>query len=338
MSLLLPSLRHPNTAAPSLPPPLHPPSPHPLHRSHPLALHPSHHLHQPLTALTTCLTYLTTTSCLTAILLTHPPPSSSPTLTAILLTSSLIPLRLHPLPPSAPPPSIHCAVGSYIKSSPHRRRARAPSPAGTKEEKGDVMTRPRTIIPPPGPKLAAKPPPPPPVASAITSSWRVAIPLPPPPPLFMSSSGGTAQFILERKTLPATFSRHYVGFSLRAQLAEELARATDGFIRCQPPWSVRFGYVHRGVLPNGERSIQAAKGWKWAGLAYLHEDCEFLSSLPSTPPSAITFGFKLSQAWLHPAYIPVRLGSQVAKIWASRSLPSAHTHYLHSGDRELLGM
>nr|XP_043623777.1 proline-rich receptor-like protein kinase PERK1 [Erigeron canadensis] len=76
---------------------------------------------------------------------------------------------------------------------------------------------------------------------------------PPPPPAYMSNSGGSgSNYSGGSNPLPPPSPGMSLGFSKSTFTYEELAMATDGFSEANLLGQGGFGYVHRGVLPNGK--------------------------------------------------------------------------------------
>ncbi|KAJ0030252.1 hypothetical protein Pint_13185 [Pistacia integerrima] len=138
-------------------------------------------------------------------------------------------------------------------------------------------------VPPPAAHVVTtmpKPSPPPPVASRPPHSpVHSPSPQPPPPPPFMSSSGGSgSNYSGPDNSLPPPSPGISLGFSKSTFTYEELSRATDGFSDANLLGQGGFGYVHKGVLPNGkEVAIKQLKAGSGQGEREFQAEVEIIS-------------------------------------------------------------
>ncbi|CAL0323990.1 unnamed protein product [Lupinus luteus] len=176
-------------------------------------------------------------------------------------------------PPPLPPPSLSSwkistvavvgIVGGVVatlllmsiicvcyRNKKRRREEEQYSPQRKVESYGVALQQLQYNGPPPsehGVQEMPKPTLTPPIASSGHSSSSYAPALPPPPPPFMHSSGGTgSNYSLGE---PSSLS---LGFVKSTFSYEELVQATDGFSDANLLGVGGFGYVHRGLLPNGK--------------------------------------------------------------------------------------
>lgn len=124
--------------------------------------------------------------------------------------------------------------------------------------------------------MMPKPSPPPPVASRPPHSPTT----PPPPPHFSSGSAGSgSNYSGSENPLPPPPPPGYgVGFSKSTFSFEELALATDGFSDANLLGQGGFGYVHKGVLPNGkEIAVKQLKAGSGQGEREFQAEVEIIS-------------------------------------------------------------
>lgn len=125
------------------------------------------------------------------------------------------------------------------------------------------------------------PPPPPPFASRpphLPGHFAARPPPPPPPPPVISSSGGSGSNYSGSEVLPPPSPGVALGFGKSTFTYEELAVATNGFSDANLLGQGGFGYVHKGVLPNGkEVAIKQLKAGSGQGEREFQAEVEIIS-------------------------------------------------------------
>ncbi|KAB2609924.1 proline-rich receptor-like protein kinase PERK1 [Pyrus ussuriensis x Pyrus communis] len=136
--------------------------------------------------------------------------------------------------------------------------------------------------PPPGNhpvKMMPKPSLPPPVASRPPHSPQYKPnPVAPPPPFTNSSGGSGSNYSGGDLPSPPPPPAYSLGFSKSTFTYEELALATEGFSDSNLLGQGGFGYVHKGVLPNGkEVAIKQLKAGSGQGEREFQAEVEIIS-------------------------------------------------------------
>ncbi|URE49562.1 STYKc [Musa troglodytarum] len=165
-----------------------------------------------------------------------------------------------------------------LRPPPHYYGAPPPLPPERKDERyGEYWQQnaptlaDHVVKVPPGPP----PPPPPPFASRPPHPPNHA----PPPPMISSGGGGSgSNYSGSEVPLTPPSPGVALGFSKSTFAYDELARATDGFSEANLLGQGGFGYVHRGVLPNGkEVAVKQLKTGSGQGEREFQAEVEIIS-------------------------------------------------------------
>ncbi|XP_074280960.1 proline-rich receptor-like protein kinase PERK15 isoform X2 [Silene latifolia] len=131
---------------------------------------------------------------------------------------------------------------------------------------------------PPPPEHYQVPKPPPGSMPPRPPTRPLSPQLPPPPPPFMSSGGASESSIGSETLLPPPSPGISFGLSKSAFSYDELAVATNNFSEANILGQGGFGYVHKGILPNGkEVAVKSLKAGSGQGEREFQAEVEIIS-------------------------------------------------------------
>ncbi|CAK9142570.1 unnamed protein product [Ilex paraguariensis] len=122
--------------------------------------------------------------------------------------------------------------------------------------------------------------PPPPGNAGISSNhgWPAAAPPPPPPGMNSSEMNSTGYSGPHHASLPPPHPGLALGFNQSSFTYDDLAAATGGFSRGNLLGQGGFGYVHKGVLPNGkEVAVKSLKNGSGQGEREFQAEVDIIS-------------------------------------------------------------
>lgn len=133
---------------------------------------------------------------------------------------------------------------------------------------------------PPSSEYLVKIPPPVPGSAAVSSEYGWSPAPPPPPPNMNSSEMSSAGFSSGpyQAALPPPHPAVALGFNQSSFTYEDLAAATGGFAQENLLGQGGFGFVHKGVLPNGkEIAVKSLKLNSGQGEREFHAEVDIIS-------------------------------------------------------------
>ncbi|KAF5463971.1 hypothetical protein F2P56_014090 [Juglans regia] len=116
------------------------------------------------------------------------------------------------------------------------------------------------------------------IAGSTAGAWPAATP--PPPHMMMSGSGDMSTNFSGpyKPPLPPPSPNISLGFNKSTFSYEELAAATDGFSQANLLGQGGFGYVHKGVMPNGQEvAVKSLKSGSGQGEREFQAEVEIIS-------------------------------------------------------------
>lgn len=117
-------------------------------------------------------------------------------------------------------------------------------------------------------------------ATGMSSQQHWGPPMPPPPPPMMNSAEMSANYSSgpTGPALPPPHPSVALGFNKSTFTYDELAAATSGFSQAKLLGQGGFGYVHKGVLPNGkEIAVKSLKSGSGQGEREFQAEVEIIS-------------------------------------------------------------
>lgn len=116
-------------------------------------------------------------------------------------------------------------------------------------------------------------------SAGVSSEIGWAVPPPPPPPMMSSSELSSAGFSGPHgPALPPPHPAVALGFNQSSFTYDDLAAATGGFSQSNLLGQGGFGYVHKGILPNGkEIAVKSLKSNSGQGEREFQAEVDIIS-------------------------------------------------------------